>query len=130
LISVKQDAQDVTLTRITTYNHQHAKLLLSSLALSVSGVLHDRNSLQSAVDTEYITAASQLFIHCFNIVVDTLATSAKLGKCQLMFIFLSIIRAFLKFSSSHNPAVYLQICPKSCSNCFFLWPDLGLVVHM
>jgi len=102
---VKQDAQDVTLTSITTYNHQHAKLLLSSLALSVSGLLHDRNSSQ-AVDTEYVTAASQLFIHCFNIVIDTLAKSATLGKYQLMSFLLLITRPVPEFSSGRNPAIF------------------------
>jgi len=68
---------------ITTYNHHHAKLLLSSLALSVSGLLHDKNSTQT-VDIEYMTAASQLFIHCFDIILNTLAASTKLGKYQLL----------------------------------------------
>jgi len=73
---VKQEAEDVTLTSITTYNHHHAKLLLCSLSLSVSGLLHDKT-----VDVEYLKSASQLFIHCFNIVIDMLASSTKLGKC-------------------------------------------------
>ena len=79
LVSVKQDAKDLSLTSITTYNHYHAKLLLSSLTLSISGLLHDKNCMQT-VDVEYFNAASQLFIHCFSIVVDRLATNTKLGK--------------------------------------------------
>jgi len=77
---VKQNEQDLTLTKITAYNHHHAKLLLSSLALSVSGLLHDK-TCSRAVDAEYVTAASQLFVHCFNIIVDGLATTPQLGKC-------------------------------------------------
>jgi len=77
---VKQDAQDAALTNIATYNHYHAKLLLSSLALSVSGLLRDKNRMQT-VDAEYFKAASQLFIHCFTIVTDRLTAGDKLGKC-------------------------------------------------
>jgi len=76
---VKQNEQDATLTTITAYNHHHAKLLLSSLALSVSGFLHDKSCSQ-AVDAEYVTIASQLFTHCFSIVVDRLTATSKLGK--------------------------------------------------
>lgn len=75
--------KDVTLTDIKTYIYNHSKLLLSSLALSVSGLLHDRNSCQT-IDVEYVTAASQLFVHTFNIVVDVLASSAKLGECPVI----------------------------------------------
>ena len=77
--SVKQDAKDLTLTNITTYNHYHAKLLLSSLALSVSGLLHGKNCTRT-IDGEYVASASQLFIHCFNIIVDRLAATNELGK--------------------------------------------------
>jgi len=76
---VKQSDEDLTLASISAYNHHHAKLLLSSLALSVSGFLHDKSCSQAA-EVDYVTTASQLFIHCFNIVVDKLASSAKLGK--------------------------------------------------
>ena len=85
------DAQDVTLTSITTYNRHHAKLLLSSLALSVTGLLHEKNGSQP-VDAEYIRAASQLFVHCFNIIIDTLTTSVELGKYQLL-VFILITRS-------------------------------------
>jgi len=80
VVSVKQNDQDVTLTTITAYNHHHAKLLLSSLALSISGFLHDTSGTR-AIDAEYITVASQLFNHCFSIVIDRFAVTAKLGKC-------------------------------------------------
>ena len=81
MCSVKQDAQDLSLTSISTYNHLHAKLLMSSLALSVSGLLHDKNCSQT-VDVEYINAASQLFIHFFNIIIDTVASPTEIGTYQ------------------------------------------------
>ena len=79
--SVKQDAQDLSLTSISTYNHLHAKMLMSSLALSVSGLLHDKSCSQT-VDVEYVTAASQLFIHFFNIIIDAVASTTELGTYQ------------------------------------------------
>jgi len=79
VISVKQDDQDSMLKCITTYNHHHAKLLLSSLALSVSGLLHSKNC-SPRVDVEYVTAASQIFLQCFDVVIDRLSTATELGK--------------------------------------------------